>query len=188
MFISLILNIFKRLSRLKILSELLDLSQVESGKIQLNISAIDPVSAVKRAIESVAVTALNKEIGIKTNMGENLPKIKADEEKTAWVLINLLTNAIKYSPDKSFINVQVNSNADTVQFIVEDHGRGIEQEHLSKIFDRFYKVPGTEKKGTGLGLSISKEFIEAMNGTIGVESELGKGSRFYFSLPGINPL
>ncbi|MES2372224.1 MAG: ATP-binding protein [Bacteroidota bacterium] len=173
---------------LKILSELLDLSQVESGKIQLNISAIDPVSAVKRAIESVAVTALNKEIGIKTNMGENLPKIKADEEKTAWVLINLLTNAIKYSPDKSFINVQVNSNADTVQFIVEDHGRGIEQEHLSKIFDRFYKVPGTEKKGTGLGLSISKEFIEAMNGTIGVESELGKGSRFYFSLPGINPL
>lgn len=168
---------------LKILSELLDLSQVESGKIQLNIVAVDPALVVKRTIDSVAATAQQKQIEIKISVSENLPRIKADEEKTAWVLINLLTNAIKYSPDNSFINVQVNSNADTVQFVVEDHGRGIEQEHLSKIFDRFYKVPGTEKKGTGLGLSISKEFIEAMNGTIGVESEIGKGSRFYFSLP-----
>ncbi|MES2328341.1 MAG: ATP-binding protein [Bacteroidota bacterium] len=173
---------------LKILSELLDLSQVESGKIQLNILAIDPASPVKRAIESVTATAFNKKIGIKLTMPEGLPQIKADEEKTAWVMINLLTNAIKYSADSSTINVDVNSNGDTVQFIVEDHGRGIEQEHLAKIFDRFYKVPGTEKKGTGLGLSISKEFIEAMNGNIGVESEHGKGSRFYFSLPVANSI
>lgn len=169
---------------LKILSELLDLSQVESGKIQLHITDVDPALPVKRAKEAIEAAAQQKHIEVKVSMVPYVTRVKADEEKTAWVLINFLTNAIKYSDENSEINVKVEIvTGDAIQFSVEDHGRGIAAEHQLKIFERFYKVPGTERTGTGLGLSISKEFIEAMGGTIGVESQPEKGSRFYFTLP-----
>ncbi len=168
---------------LKILSELLDLSQVESGKIQLNISEVLPSLPVYRATEAVTAAAQQKHIGLKILIAENIGTITADEEKTAWVLINFLTNAIKYSADNSEIQIQVEPKDNSVQFSVKDQGKGIEEVHLGRIFDRFYKVPGSEKTGTGLGLSISKEFIEAMGGEIGVDSNFGQGSRFYFTLP-----
>ncbi len=171
---------------LKILSELLDLSQVESGKIQLDISEIHPETPVKMALASAAAAALQKNIECKVSVEENIPLVKADEEKVTWVLINFLTNAIKYSSENSVINIEVKHVENAVQFSVRDHGRGIAEEHLLKIFDRFYQVPGTGKTGNGLGLSISKEFIEAMHGSIGVQSEPGKGSYFYFSLPAGN--
>jgi PAS domain S-box-containing protein len=168
---------------LKILSELLDLSQVESGKIQLHISEVPAAIPVQQAIDAVAAAANQKNIALKMSISEGIPPARADEEKITWVLINFLTNAIKYSPENSAIEIQVTAAGNHVQFEVNDHGKGIAPEHLLKIFDRFYQVPGTEKSGNGLGLSISKEFIEAMNGTIGAESEAGKGSRFYFRLP-----
>lgn len=168
---------------LKILSELLDLSQVESGKIQLHIKEIDASVPVKRAVEAVTAAAQQKQVLIDTLLAHQPLPCKADEEKVAWVLTNLLTNAIKYSPAGSTVTVQVSRETDTMVISVTDRGKGIGPEHLARIFDRFYQVPGTEKTGTGLGLSISKEFIEAMGGKAWVESELGQGSRFYFSLP-----
>ena len=171
---------------LKILSELLDLSQVESGKIQLVIADVNPETPVKMAVAATAAAALQKNIECKISVEENIPLVKADEEKITWVLINFLTNAIKYSSENSVIDIEVKPVENKVQFGVRDHGRGIAQEHLLKIFDRFYQVPGTEKTGNGLGLSISKEFIEAMHGSIGAQSEPGKGSYFYFSLPAGN--
>ncbi|NCI52029.1 HAMP domain-containing protein [Sediminibacterium roseum] len=168
---------------LKILSELLDLSQVESGKIQLHIKEIDASVPVKRAVEAVTAAAQQKQVLIDTLLAHQPLLCKADEEKVAWVLTNLLTNAIKYSPAGSTVTVQVSRETDTMVISVTDRGKGIGHEHLARIFDRFYQVPGTEKTGTGLGLSISKEFIEAMGGKAWVESELGQGSRFYFSLP-----
>jgi two-component system, NtrC family, sensor histidine kinase KinB len=168
---------------LKILSELLDLSQVESGKIQLHVAEVIPSSPVKRAIEAVSAAAQQKQIGLKLSIPDELTAIHADEEKIAWVLINFLTNAIKYSPEHSEILLQIECGDNVLLFSVTDKGKGIAEEHLSKIFDRFYKVPGSEKTGTGLGLAISKEFIEAMGGEIGVESAIGSGSRFYFTLP-----
>jgi signal transduction histidine kinase len=170
---------------LKILSELLDLSQVESGKIQLHIKEINAGECLQRAIEAVIPTAQQKNIELNISADESLPLIKADEEKTAWVLINLLTNAIKYSPEKSIVDIIIKKVDSKVQFSVQDYGRGISEEYLPKVFDRFFKVPGTEKIGTGLGLAISKEFIEAMHGNIWVESTIGSGSKFSFLLPAI---
>jgi signal transduction histidine kinase len=113
-----------------------------------------------------------------------LPAVLADLEKTSWVLINFLTNAIKYSPENNMVEIAVVKKENKLQFSVTDHGKGIDQKYLPRIFDRYFKVPGTtEHNSTGLGLAISKEFIEAQGGTISVESEIAAGSRFGFTLP-----
>lgn len=167
---------------LKITSELLNLSQVETGNIQLNIQKSTPYQILKFAIEAVKVQAEQKKIQILVEIEENLPDVKADTEKTAWVLINFLTNAINYSPEQSKITIKIAKQGQLVNFSVNDQGKGIEKRYKDKIFDKYFQVPGSVKTGTGLGLAISKEFIEAQNGTIGVESEIGMGSKFYFNL------
>lgn len=95
---------------------------------------------------------------------------------------NLLSNAIRYSYENSQILISVVKESDAVIFSVEDHVQGIAPEYIEKVFDRYFRIPGSKKEGTGLGLSISKEFIESQNGKISVESEFGKGSIFRFSL------
>jgi signal transduction histidine kinase len=117
-----------------------------------------------------------------THVEEELPLVKADIEKTAWVLINLLTNAIRYSPEDKEVIIAVKREEDEILFSVKDFGKGIDNKYTDKIFDRYFQVPGSSKSGTGLGLAISKEFIEAQEGTIGLESHIGEGSRFHFKL------
>ncbi len=167
---------------LKITGELLELSQVETGNIQLNIDKSDPNEIVNYAVEAVKVQAEQKQIEIAVEGDEKIPQIKADHEKTSWVLINFLTNAIRYSSEGSKILVQLKTEGDTVIFKVIDKGKGIDSRYKTKVFDKYFQIPGSPKSGTGLGLAISKEFIEAQHGTIGVESELGMGSTFYFRL------
>ena len=169
---------------LKITGELLNMSQVETGNIQLKLLATRPSAIIDQAIQAVNVQAQQKNITIQLTVPDKLPFIQADAEKTSWVLINFLTNAIKYSPEASVIEVQAGVHNNRVQCLVKDHGRGIEQKYLPKIFDRYFKVPGThERSGTGLGLAISKEFIEAQGGHIEVNSAPGEGSLFWFDLP-----
>lgn len=170
---------------LKITSELLSLSQLETGNIQLNIQKSMPYQILKFAIEAVKTQAEQKKIELITEIDPDLPAVKADTEKTAWVLINFLTNAINYSPEQSKITIAIKQNAETVNFSVTDQGKGIEKRYKDKIFDKYFQVPGSVKTGTGLGLAISKEFIDAQNGIIGVESEIGMGSTFYFRLASI---
>jgi len=111
-----------------------------------------------------------------------LPPVSIDAEKTTWVLINLLTNAIKYSPSPATIEIEVVHSDGQVVFSVKDYGRGIEEKYLPRIFDRYFKVPGSPASGgTGLGLAISREFIEAQGGSIRVSSRPGEGSVFSFS-------
>lgn len=167
---------------LKITGELLELSQVETGNIQLNIEKSNPYEIVHYATEAVKMQAEQKQIEVVVEADENLSDIKADSEKTAWVLINFLTNAIRYSSEKSTITVKLKSDKQQVLFTVIDKGKGIDIRYRSKVFDKYFQIPGSHKTGTGLGLAISKEFIEAQGGTIGVESELGLGSTFYFKL------
>lgn len=167
---------------LRILSELLDMSQVESGKIQLTLLIVQPTALVSKALESVQNVAKEKNISIQKQIPEDLPAINADADKTTWVLNNFLTNAIRYSPENAEIIVSVQQKGNNVQFSVQDFGKGIDPQYKDKIFDRYFRVPGT-KEGTGLGLAICKEFIEAQGGTILVESIHGKGSRFSFLLP-----
>ncbi|AIN74535.1 PAS domain-containing protein [Flavobacterium psychrophilum] len=167
---------------LKITGELLELSQVETGNIQLNIEKSNPYDIVYYATEAVKIQAEQKQIELVVEADEKLPNIKADKEKTAWVLINFLTNAIKYSSENSKIIVKLKQENNHIIFQVIDTGKGIDNRYKSKVFDKYFQIPGSHKLGTGLGLAISKEFIEAQNGTISVESELGLGSTFAVKL------
>ncbi|MDX6188667.1 ATP-binding protein [Flavobacterium sp. Fl-318] len=167
---------------LKITGELLNLSQLETGNIQLNIEKSNPYAIVHYATEAVKVQAEQKQIKLVVEADENLSEVKADSEKTGWVLINYLSNAITYSSEKSTITIRLKRENNQIVFQVIDTGKGIDARYKSKVFDKYFQIPGSQKSGTGLGLAISKEFIEAQNGTIGVESNLGLGSTFWFSL------
>ncbi len=169
---------------IKIVSELLDLSQVESGNIQLQPQPVTAMNIVQYAMDTVQKQAAQREITIRIQVPDTLPKVLADVEKTAWVLVNLLTNAIRYSTHGADIDLVVTpTGTEMLSFAVQDYGKGIPEAFRSKIFERFFQVPGMKGQGNGLGLAISKEFIEAQGGIIGVNSEEGKGSRFYFTLP-----
>lgn len=167
---------------LKITGELLDISQLETGNIHLSIEKSNPYEIVNYAIEAVKVQAEQKQIEIIIEAEDDLPEVKADSEKTGWVLINFLTNAITYSSNQSKIIVKLKKENNQVVFQVIDNGKGIDKRYQSKVFDKYFQIPGSNKSGTGLGLAISKEFIEAQNGTIAVESELGLGSTFSIGL------
>jgi PAS domain S-box-containing protein len=170
---------------LQITAELLDAAQIETGKINLNFGSTHPKNIVNYAVQAIKSLADQKEITIAVNCSDSLPNVMADLDKTTWVLINLLSNAVKYSPTKAIINLDVKKNrSNIIEFSVQDSGQGIDERYLSRIFERYFRVPGAEadKTGTGLGLAIAKDFIEAQGGVIGVESERGEGSRFYFDL------
>lgn len=166
----------------KITNELLDLSQVETGNIKLDIRKADPGVIIVKAKEAVKVQAGRKNVQIVVDSEVADQTIRADVDKTTWVLVNLLTNAIRYSPENGQVLVKCNIEDGSVRFSVTDKGPGIEQKYLSRIFEKFFQVPGTPT-GTGLGLAISKEFIEAQGGEIRVDSVLLEGSVFSFKLP-----
>ncbi len=168
---------------LKITSELLNVAQVETGHIQLNFTLVDPAEIIDNATQTVAVKAKEKDVSIQNKSGKNLPLIKADADKTTWVLNNLLTNAIKYSFNHGIIEVSAKEEDGYVLFTVVDKGQGISEQYLPRLFERYYQVPGSTENGTGLGLAISKDFIEAQKGSIWVKSEIGKGTSCFFRLP-----
>lgn len=163
---------------LKITGDLLNMTQVESGNIQLSILPSDPKEIVNYAINATKTLAEQKHVQLDVSCPEGVSKILADNEKTTWVLINLISNAIRYSYENSIIYLTVTEDSKHIQIAVRDTGQGISPKYLDKIFDRYFRVPGTKKEGTGLGLAISKEFIEAQGGQIFVESEFGAGSTF----------
>ena len=170
---------------LKITSELLDLAQVETGNLQLNFVKTDPLEIVNYALDAVRFQAEQKQINLELICKNNLPTINVDVQKTAWVLVNFLSNALRYSAIKSKLVIEVIPQNQQLVFSVKDFGKGIEVKYQKRLFDRYYQVPtdGQNKSGSGLGLAISKDFIEAQNGKIWVESALGEGSKFSFSLP-----
>lgn len=167
---------------LKITGELLNITQVESGKIQLNIAGTSPREIVQYAIAANETQAESRDIRLQIEDNGVQSSVMADSEKTAWVLTNLVSNAIRYSYDHSSIRIVLEEDAGSVRIAVADSGQGISQEYRDKIFDRYFRVPGSTKEGTGLGLAISREFMEAQDGTLTVESELGAGSIFTIAL------
>ena len=159
------------------------MAQVETGKIQLNFQKVDSKDIVKYAVDSLKFQSEQKHIKLELEIENNLPRVNADLEKTAWVMVNLLSNAIRYSPEKEIIKINVNQTNNLIKFSIQDFGKGIDPKYSDKVFDRFFQIPGSNKNGTGLGLAIAKEFIIAQNGHIGLKSELGKGTTFYFQIP-----
>lgn len=177
-------NIREEVVRLsKITGELLDLTQVETGNILLHTQATDPKEIVDYTMQAMNYQAEQNGIRIISHIKENLPFVNADAEKTAWVLINLLNNAIHYSGTRKEVVLGVEAEEKMVKFSVQDFGDGIEDQYLDKVFEKFFKVPGSTGSGTGLGLAISRDFITKQKGQIWVESKPGEGSIFSFTLP-----
>ena len=167
---------------LNIIGELQDMTQIETGMIQLSIIPTNPIEILDYAINATKLQAEQKSIHLVTSVPEQIPRVFADREKTAWVLINLITNAIRYSYEGAAVYLTITTNDKNVLFSVRDTGQGILPEYQEKVFERYFKVPGSNKSGTGLGLAISKEFIEVQGGEISLKSEYGIGSEFIISL------
>lgn len=172
---------------LNLTSELLNMAQVESGQIQLKLQPVVPADIVQYAVNALRVQAEQKNLRIAVTMPDGLPIVTADPDKASWVLINFLSNAVRHSPEESTIEVQVAKLPDTnyVEFWVRDHGAGIRPEHQMRVFDRYFKATGQNGAagGTGLGLAISSEFIQSMQGEIGLDTRVSNGAAFYFRLP-----
>ncbi len=145
---------------LKITGELLELSQVETGNIQLNIEKSNPYEIVHYATEAVKMQAEQKQIEVLVEADENLSDIKADSEKTAWVLINFLTNAIRYSSEQSTITVKLKSDRHQVLFTVIDKGKGIDIRYRNKVFDKYFQIPGSHKTKTDWDWPFPKNLLK----------------------------
>jgi len=170
---------------LRIVSELLELSRAEVGAELMHMLPVAPENIVDAAVTPTMLQADQKHVYLNIDLPENLPLVKADESKVAWVLINLLSNAIRFTPSGGNVTLKITGNDGAVEFSVRDTGVGIEPQNLSRIFDKFFQASTKQAEhhtGVGLGLAISKEIIEAHGGKIWAESEYGKGSTFRFYL------
>ena len=170
---------------LSITGELLNMTQVESGVLQLKPHVTRPIELIDYAIKANQVQADKFHINVEVEYPEvKISRLYVDSEKIAWVLTNLLSNAIRYSPENGRVIIGAQQTDEHhVTLFVQDFGRGIDPRYHESIFERYFRVPGTKIQGSGLGLSISRDFVEAHSGTLTVESELGKGSRFIVTLP-----
>ncbi len=168
---------------LNITGELLNLTQVESGKLTLKPKIAKPIELIEYAIKATQVLAERFHCFVEVEYPEKISKLFVDNEKIAWVITNLLSNAIHHSPENSRIIIGATQHKKQIDIYVQDFGRGIDPRYHKSIFDRYFRVPGTKVQGSGLGLAISKDFVEAHGGTISIESEIGKGCRFTVSLP-----
>lgn len=164
---------------LTLVGEVLTMAQVESGNIHLSLYPSSVQDIIDYALTAIMAQARQKNIECVVKYpAVLLPQVMVDSEKTAWVLVNLLSNALRYSHEGSTVTIDVQYNNHNISIAVTDKGRGIAQEYVPKLFDRYFRVPGTSREGNGLGLSISKEFIEAQGGTMTVQSEIGVGTTF----------
>ncbi|MDO8602610.1 MAG: ATP-binding protein [Candidatus Omnitrophota bacterium] len=175
------INIVNRLARL--VNDLLDISKIESGKMELR---KEPVEINKIIEENLAIfdkIIKDKKQKILKGLAGNMPKISADKDKATQLFINLLSNAIKYTPESGTITIRTVNLETEIMVEIADTGEGLSQDSLDKVFDKFIRVTAEKKEGTGLGLPIAKDIVILHKGRIWVKSELGKGSQFYFTLP-----
>jgi len=174
----------QRLERL--INDLLDLSMIEAKRIELKYKQVDPKKLIEDTISVLHPHAAKSQIEMRVIIPADLPYLQVDEDRLRQVLVNLLDNAIKYSPKGGIVTIEAKSDSKEVSISVSDQGIGIPETELSRIFERFYRVEkGRSAKhgGRGLGLAIAKHIVEAHGGSIEAESSLGKGSRFTFTLP-----
>ncbi len=168
---------------LRMVNEILDISRIETGQLQLELEKVTPDAIVVRALDNVKTFIADKSMVVIQHISTDLPALHIDIHKTTAVMVNLLTNAVRYSPENGTIEIGVEQQNGSVKFSVMDSGPGISEEEQRKLFQPYRRAAGDKTKGTGLGLAISKEFVEAQGGRIWVESRPGAGSTFSFSLP-----
>jgi signal transduction histidine kinase len=169
-----------------LINNVLDFSKVDSGTKEYNFGEADLVKVVRDSLEAYKFHIRDLGFEIKSKLPDKLVMPKIDKDAISQVLLNLLSNAVKYSDNRKYIGVEVRRNPSSALISVTDHGMGISKEQMKKIFDKFYRVPTSEVKetrGSGLGLTLAKHIVEAHDGSIDVESEVGKGSSFTIKIP-----
>ena len=182
-FISLIVDESDRLAT--IVNQILLANQLEVGRVDLESEPFDGADMVERVVES-AKTHAPSHITFDVRVAEGIPPVAADKDRARQVLVNLVENAVKYSPGGGTVQVGLEAADSSVRFSVVDEGMGIPSDEQARIFEKFYRLDPNLTSGiggTGLGLYICSELVERMGGSIWLESEEGKGSAFYFQLP-----
>jgi two-component system phosphate regulon sensor histidine kinase PhoR len=170
----------------QMVNELLDLSRIESGMAQLMLDDVDLIRVARTTAERLRLFAERQGLRIELDLPDRVPPVRGDEDRLGQVLVNLLHNAVKFSPNGGEIVVGVRDHDGEVRVWVRDPGIGVPRADLTRIFERFYKVDRARVRGrggTGLGLSISRHVVESHGGRIWAESVEGSGSTFTFSLP-----
>jgi two-component system, OmpR family, phosphate regulon sensor histidine kinase PhoR len=173
----------------QMVSELLELARIESGKVPLQFKSLSPSEIIQPAIDRLGLQAERAGVSIRLELQQDVPDVLADQNRIEQVVVNLLHNAIKFTPSGGMIEIKTTPGEDQnipdhLVFSLRDTGSGISPDDLPRIFERFYKADRARSSGgTGLGLAIARHLVEAHGGRIWVESQLGSGSTFYFSLP-----
>jgi PAS domain S-box-containing protein len=183
-FLSIIKSNADRLTAL--VSDILDISRIETGRVKLDIRPQEIGKIIHEVVASMESVALEKDQTLELRLPEKLPSVRGDHDRITQILVNLVGNACNYTPSGGHVTIAAMELEDSLQVNVSDNGIGISKEDQEKIFDRFYRSDQPEvqaSSGTGLGLSIVKMFVDMMGGRLWVESELGKGSTFSFTLP-----
>ena len=171
---------------LSLINEILDLSKVEAGRMELELASFDLPLAIDNARTFVRERAVKHGITLDVDVDDRLGEYVGDERKIKQILLNLLSNAVKFTPEGGRISISANKTESGAEISVSDTGIGIPPAEQPTIFEEFRQVGGDyvhKKEGTGLGLTLAKKFVELHGGKIWVESEMGKGSTFIFTLP-----
>lgn len=173
-------------SLLNMINDLLDLAKTEAGKMELHIEKTSVPQLCKAVVGSVSALTKKKKIKVKLVVDDNIPVLSTDAGKVQQILYNFLSNAVKFTPERGRIEIRANMQGEqTVRIAVSDTGCGIAEPDKAKIFDKFRQADGSitrQSTGSGLGLAISKELASMLAGSIGMESELGKGSTFWLDI------
>jgi two-component system phosphate regulon sensor histidine kinase PhoR len=183
-FVEIIRDHAARLARLT--EDLLKLSRIEAGKLDLEFRPVSVYQLVQSCVDTARFKAARKELTLEIRLPEGLPNVRGDSNGLQEVLQNLLDNAVQYTPAGGRLEVSASNEGDTVRVTVSDTGIGIPQAEQERIFERFYRVDAARSReagGTGLGLSIARHIVEAHDGALWVESAVGAGSHFHFSIP-----
>ena len=175
-----------RLSRL--VDDLQELSRVEAGSFDLELHPISVDDLAKTTVRRLAHQFESKGVNLDTELSENLPAVSADEDRIGQVMLNLVGNALQYTPSGGRVVIRATRQGQEVQIDIQDTGVGIPAEHLPHLFDRFYRVDKSRSRGagggSGIGLTIAKRIVETHGGRIWAESQgAGSGSTFSFTLP-----
>ncbi|MCO6451584.1 MAG: HAMP domain-containing protein [Caldilineales bacterium] len=170
----------------RLIQDLRQLAQAEAGQLDLHQERIDAAALATGIVANFAEAALAKSIRLTSDLPPGLPAVWADPDRLRQVFANLIGNALRYTPDGGDVRVSASAQGDFARFCVRDSGPGIPAEHLPHVFDRFWRAEPSrarEQGGSGLGLAIVRQLVEAQGGRVGVESEAGRGSEFWFMLP-----
>ena len=173
-------------SLVHLINNLLDIARIESGKVQMDMKDASIKEILDSIVDIITPQVKEKNISLKINSNIKFDKIKADQLQLERALLNLLSNAVKFTPEKGKVLIDIQEKDDVIQFNIEDTGIGIPAQDIPKVFQEFFRADNAldqKIKGSGLGLSLVKKIVEAHKGKIWFNTELGKGTRFTFTLP-----